>query len=141
MPKYEDAQLILKLYELRREERMREAREWYMNSFAPQSADDFNGVLASDKSGFLRMVMSYWDMAAALVNHGAIDFEMFNDANGEHIIVYAKVAPYLPELRAMYGPRLIANLEKLINATPSAEQTIARWQQRWKDAATKQASA
>ena len=85
---YRDAELILKLYDLRREKTMREARSWFI-LFSPESAADIMDTLASDKSAYYRMVTSYWEMAASLVNHGAIDADMFNDANGEHIVVYA----------------------------------------------------
>jgi len=82
MSKYKDADLILKLYDLRREKTMREARSWFF-TFNPKGKEDFIDVLTSDKSGLYRMVISYWDMACSLVNNGAIDAEMFNDANGD----------------------------------------------------------
>jgi hypothetical protein len=92
MSKYKDADLILKLYDLRREKTMRDARNWFF-TFNPQTPKDFMDVLTSDKSGYYRMVISYWDMACSLVNNGAIDADMFNDANGEHVFVYAKLEP------------------------------------------------
>src|SRR5690349_18288963 len=98
MSKYKDADLILKLYDLRREKTMRDARNWFF-TFNPQSIQDFMDVLTSDKSGLYRMVVSYWDMAASLVNNGAIDRQMFADANGEHLFVYAKLEPFIPTLR------------------------------------------
>ena len=79
MSKTEDAGLILKLYELRREETMRKARDWYFREFNPQSMADFNAAIFGEHSGHMRMVLSYWDMAAALVNDGAIRAELFND--------------------------------------------------------------
>jgi hypothetical protein len=81
MSKYKDADLILKLYDLRREKTMRDARNWFF-TFNPQNPKDFMDVITSDKSGLYRMVISYWDMACSLVNNGAIDADMFNDANG-----------------------------------------------------------
>ena len=98
MSKHHDAELILKLYELRREPVMREARTWFF-TFNPQKVEDFLDTLTSDKSGYYRMVISYWDMAASLVNNGAIDAQMFNDANGEHLFVYSKMEPFLADLR------------------------------------------
>jgi hypothetical protein len=68
--KHRDADLILKLYDMRRERTMREARDWFFR-FNPQSPQDFIDVLLSDKSGYYRMVISYWDMACSFVNHGA----------------------------------------------------------------------
>ena len=80
MSKQEEAGLILKLYELRREDTMRKARDWYFREFNPQSMADFNSVMFGEHSGHLRMVITYWDMAAALVNHGAISLEFFNES-------------------------------------------------------------
>jgi hypothetical protein len=123
--KHRDADLILKLYELRREKTMREARNWFF-TFNPQGREDFIDVLTSDKSGLYRMVISYWDMACSLVNHGAIDMEMFNDANGEHLFVYAKLQPFLPALREDMGnPNFLAHLEKVVKDCPDYETKLA----------------
>lgn len=125
MSKYNDADLILKLYDLRREKTMREARMWFF-TFDPKGPQDFLDVLTSDKSGHYRMVVSYWDMACSLVNNGAIDEQMFNDANGEHIFVYAKMEPFIPILREQLGaPQFLAHLEKTVKAIPDYEQRLA----------------
>ena len=79
MSKQEEAGLILKLYELRREDTMRKARDWYFREFSPETMADFNSAMFSDKSAYLRMVITYWDMAAGLVNNGAIGIEMFDE--------------------------------------------------------------
>jgi hypothetical protein len=125
MSKQEEAGLILKLYELRREETMRKARDWYFREFNPQSVTDFNSAMFSEHSGLLRMVVSYWDMAAALVNNGAIGSELFNDTNGEQIGVFSKFELLLGEIRAMYGPHFAVNLEKLIDAMPDGRKRAA----------------
>ena len=125
MSKQEEAGLILKLYELRREETMRKARDWYFMEFHPASMEDYTKALFSEHSGHLRMVTSYWEMAASLVNHGAISMEMFNDTNGEHIGVFGKLEPLLPQLRAAYSPTAFANLEKLIDNTPGGREKVA----------------
>jgi len=141
MSKQEEADLILKLYDLRREPLMREARNWFF-TFNPQNPQDFLDVLTSEKSGQYRMVVSYWDMACSLVNNGAIDAQMFNDANGEHVFVYAKMEPWIPMLREQMGaPQFLAHLEKTVKALPDYEERlaairdriqklIAAWQQR-----------
>src|SRR5580704_17159723 len=90
MSKQEEAGLILKLYDLRREDTMRKARDWYFREFSPQTMADFNSAIFGEHSGHLRMVVTYWDMAAALVDHGAVGVEIFNDCNGEHIGVFSK---------------------------------------------------
>ena len=147
MSKHHDAELILKLYELRREPVMREARNWFF-TFNPQKPEDFLDAVTSDKSGYYRMVISYWDMAASFVNNGAIDAQMFNDANGEHLFIYSKMEPFLADLRRETGnPDFLAHLERVVKEIPNYEQKITAlrarigkmveiWQQR---AATAQA--
>jgi hypothetical protein len=125
MTKQEEAGLILKLYELRREDTMRKARDWFFMEFNPQSLADFNSAMFSEHSGHLRMVISYWDMAAALVHNGAISLDFFHACNGEHIGTFAKIEPLLAEIRAAYSPRFAANLEKLIDATPDGRKLTA----------------
>ncbi len=127
-----EADLILKLYELRREPTMRAARDWFFMNFNPQSMADLNAAMFSEHSGHVRMVMSYWDMAAAMVNHGAISVDFFNDTNGEHIGVFVKLEPLLGEVRAAYGPQFCANLEKLIDATPDGRQKVAKMREQYK---------
>jgi hypothetical protein len=130
MSKQEEADLILKLYDLRREAVMREARNWFI-TWNPKGPEDFMDVLTSDKSGFYRMVISYWDMACSLVNHGAIDAQMFNDANGEHIVVYTKLEPFIPMLREQLGaPQFLAHLEKVVKELPNSEERITATRER-----------
>ena len=136
--KQEDANLILRLYELRREETMRRARWWFIASFNPQSVQDIFDVFASEHSANFRMLVSYWDMAATFVNYGAIDEQMFNDINTEHVAIYAKLEPFLAELRAMPGmpPYLyLKNLEPLVMRMPDAEARIAMMRRFMKDRA------
>jgi hypothetical protein len=132
MSKHAEADLILKLFELRREATMRTAREWYFLEFNPESRADFDKIMIGEHGGYLRMIISYWDMAAALVNHGAIGVDFFNDTNGEHLGVFAKLEPLLDEIRPAYGPHLAANLEKLIDATPSGRERVAAVRERMK---------
>ena len=132
MSKQEEANLVLKLYELRREETMRKARDWFFRDFHPETMDDWNNAMFSEHSGHVRMVTSYWDMAAALVNHGAISLDLFNDTNGEHLSVFSKLEPLLPEMRAMYGPQMYKNLEKLVNDMPGGKERIAMIRERMK---------
>ncbi len=132
MSKQDEGQLILKLYELRREEVMRKARDWYFREFAPTSLADITQAMFSANSGHLRMVLTYWDMAAALVNNGAISLELFNAANGEHIGVFSKVEPLLAEMRQAYAPEFLVNLEKLIDATPNGRERTAAARERMK---------
>jgi hypothetical protein len=132
MSKQEEAGLILKLYELRREDTLRKARDWYFREFNPQSMADFNQAMFGQHGAYLRMVVSYWGMAAALVNDGAISLELFNDANGEHIGVFAKIEPLLAEIRSTLGLQFAANLEKLIDATPNGRTRVAATREQMK---------
>ena len=132
MSKQEEAGLILELYGLRREETMRKARDWYFREFNPESISDFETAMFGEHSAYLRMVVTYWDMAAAMVHNGAIDLQFFNDCNAEHIGVFAKLEPLLGDIRANYSPRFAANLEKLIDATPDGRKIAAANRERMK---------
>lgn len=119
---------ILRLYELRSEPTMREARDWFALHFFPESAQDILNILVTEHSAAFRMVASYWDMAAAFVVFGAIQQEMFNAINTEHVAVYAKLQPFLDELRAMPGlpPYLYCkHLEPVVLSIPDAQGRMA----------------
>ena len=128
--KVESADLILKLYDLRREKKMRKARNW-MFGFNPTSAQDImNTMMDPEVGGYLRMVTSYWDMAATMVNHGAIDADMFNQTAGEHIMVFSKFEPFLAELREMFqSQEAFANLEKVIMDMPDGAERVKKTQE------------
>ena len=132
MGKQEDANLILKLYELRREPVMREARNWFF-SFNPTTTAEYMEAVMSEHSGHLRMVITYWDMAASLVNNGAIDEQMFNDANGEHLFVFAKIEPILEGLRQEWNqPEMLKHYETLIRRIPNNQEKLAGMRERIK---------
>lgn len=114
----------MKLYDLRREETMRKARDWFF-AFNPESVQDLYDTVNGPNSAYYRMVTTYWDMAASFVNHGAIDEQMFNDANVEHIAVFAKVEPFIKEVRALTkNPQYLHNLEKLVMRIPEAREKV-----------------
>jgi hypothetical protein len=130
--KEESANLILKLYDLRREAVMREARNWFL-SFNPTGVQDFVDVLMGEHSGHYRMVVSYWDMAASMVNQGAIDEELFNASGGELVFIYAKIEKFIPTLREMFGaPEMLQNMETLVKRIPDVEEKIASMNARMK---------
>jgi hypothetical protein len=132
MSKQEDANLILRLYELRREPVMREARTWFF-SFNPTSAAEYMEAMMGEHSGHLRMVISYWDMAASLVNSGAIDEQMFNDANGEHLFIFAKIEPILEELRQQWNqPDMLKHFETIVRRIPDNKEKLAGIRERIK---------
>jgi hypothetical protein len=129
----DSAKLLIKLYELRREPTMREARDWFARDFNPSSIDEVMGTLAGPNSGRFRMVSSYWDMAASFVNNGAIDEQMFNDANGEQVVVFAKLEPFVAEYRQRLGSEsYFAQLEKLVTKRPGAKELLASTRERFR---------
>ena len=128
----DEAGLILKLYELCREDSMRKARDWYFRDFNPRSITDFHEGMFSEHSGQLRIVVSYWDMAAALVNAGAISLDLFTSTNDEHIVAFAKIEPLLSEIRTAFAPKFAVNLEKLIDAIPDGRKQSAQARERTK---------
>jgi hypothetical protein len=119
---------ILQLYELRSEPTMRKSRDWFATSFYPDSTQDILTTLTGENSAAFRMVASYWDMAAAFVEFGAINDDMFNAINTEHVLVYAKLQPFLEELRAVPGmpPYMyFKHLEPVVRRLPDADERIA----------------
>ena len=122
------ASLLLKLYELRTEATLRQARAWFAFEFHPNTARDVltTWLGPGHESAPYRMVTSYWDMAASLVLEGAIPAEMFNNANTEHIALYAKLRPFLSEVRvATRYPDYLSALERVVGLLPAAEERIA----------------
>lgn len=127
MGKQEDTMAILKLYELRRYEQLRAARQWYFSEFAPASAMDIVALYRAGEraSANFRMITSYWDMAGSLVLNGGIDEKMFFDAGTEYVVVYAKIAGHLAEVREMFRePDFLIHLERLVQSMPDAESKI-----------------
>jgi hypothetical protein len=118
---YESADLLMKLYDLRGDETLRQARDWFVTKFHPETAHEVLAVWLGPESARYLMVTSYWDMAASFVNHGAIDEAMFHDASTEHVAVFAKLEPFLAELRSTSGqPDFLGHLERVVTRMPDA---------------------
>ena len=131
----ESANLLLKLYELRREDKMRAARD-FMFGFNPTTADEYLQAMLGPNSAYIRMVTSYWEMAASFVTNGAIDSKMFDDANGEHLGVFAKIEPVLNGLREkMQSPDMFKNLEQICMGVPGGPERVRAMQARMKQIA------
>src|SRR5581483_3950410 len=115
-----DAELVLKLYDLRRESVMREARN-FIAGFNPQSADEIVALVnvsGTKENAYFRQVTSFWEMAATLVLHGTLNEGLFLDVAGELFFIYAKFAPFLEEVRAkLEMPGFLAKSEEIINHT------------------------
>jgi hypothetical protein len=112
---YEDANLIMKLYELRREEKLRKARDWFIREFSASSLQDFmeKHPAGTEENAHFRMVVSYWDMAASFLVHGIVHDELFFETGGEALAVWEKVRPFISEMRAYAkNPLVLRNLEK-----------------------------
>ena len=118
-----DAQLILQLYDLRREPELRKARNWWLWEFSPRCADDFLKVAwaaGTQENNWLRQGASYWGMAASFVNQGVLSEELFlrPAVSGEMFMIFAKVYPFLLELREKLGdPEVFRDVEKVITST------------------------
>ena len=130
VPTYEDAQLVLKLYELRREEKLRAAREWFTGKFFPQTAEDVT-ALTGTENAYYRMVTTYWEMAASFVARGVVNADLFLDSGGEMILVWAKLAEFVPQLRKNLGSEnLLKNVEHVIESSPRAKERVGVMRQR-----------
>jgi hypothetical protein len=130
-----DADLILKLYDLRREAEMRKARNWWLG-FWPDSADDvakIAGALGTQENAWMRQVGGYWELASALVLHGTLNRELFMEGSfsGEMFVFFGKIEPFLKELREkMQNPNIFANVEKLIFSTADGPERLKQTQAR-----------
>jgi len=129
----QDAQVILHLYELRREATMRLARKFIITEFWPQNYEEFRDLLLDyrhEKNALARQVLTYWDMAAAMVLQGAVSEELFYASNVEPYFIYAKFGQYLDQLRKDYiSPEFLKNLEGLANL-PKSKQRVKRLRER-----------
>ena len=123
-----DAQLILQLYEMRREEVMRKARHFAVFEFWPQDIQDLTRITSnpgSTENQYLRQVVSYWEMAAALVLRGALHEELFYDTCGELYFMYAKFKPFIQSMRDA-SPEFMQNCEKLVTQSPAGRARVER---------------
>jgi hypothetical protein len=118
----EQANLMLRLYEDRREPRLREAREWFSANFHVKNEEDLMRVCppGSRENAYMRMVLGYWEMVASIVNRGLIDEEFFFESNGEQWAVWEQVKPVIVAWRAMFSsPKFLGNLEQHCNRLES----------------------
>ena len=123
-PNHHDAELVLRLFDLRREAKLREARAW-MGSFYPDSAKELHDAYLSSDN-YLRMVAGYWDIATSMVNLGVIHRALFVEAGGEAFFLWAKVGEYVPGFREMTGNRgFLANVERFVRETPGGSERVA----------------
>lgn len=120
----EDAEIILKLYELRTETIMRQARAWMTGEWWPKTVEEFAAVAENPKdphNAYFRQVITYWEMGAAMVLHGAVSAELFVDCNGEGFFLLAKFAPILDAIRER-NPTFMTKTSELVNRFTAAAQ-------------------
>ena len=111
---HEQAELVLRLYELRREPRLREARSWFVSNFDAKTPEEMMQKCppGSEANTSMRMTFSYWEMAAGFANRGLIDDELFFENAGEGFLVYDRIRELLPAMRAMFkNPHVWGQLE------------------------------
>lgn len=115
---------------------MRKARKYLILEFFPKTAQDIEALFVDQEhpelNHYYRQVTSYWDMAAAMVNHGSIDKALFMDTNGEVIAVWAKIGDLIEDLRKFFGPQYMVNLEKLVLQYPNAEARVQGMKERFR---------
>jgi hypothetical protein len=118
-PTYDDVNLILRLYELRREQKMREAREWFAANFKANNLDELAALCppGSKESAYHRMVISYWEMVSSFITSGVLNQEIFFQSGGELLFVWERFKGLVPLTREAYkNPTLYLNLETVANA-------------------------
>ena len=131
-----DADLILKLYDLRREAELRKARNWWLTEFWPETSEDFMKIaqaLGTRENNWLRQVGGYWELAAALVLHGTVNKTLFLEpaCSGEMFLIFAKLHPFLKDIREkMQNPGILANVEQVIKKSKTGPERLKVVEQR-----------
>ena len=116
---YDDANLILRLYELRREDKMRAARNWFVANFRCKNMKELGELCppGSEANAYYRQVVSYWDMAGSFINTGVLNPDLFFMNTREILLVWERMKPLIGEVRAAFSdPLYLGNLEKAGNA-------------------------
>jgi hypothetical protein len=122
-----EAELALRLYDMRRETEMRKARNWFASDFWPRNFSEIEQIMmqfGSPQSRWLGQVLSYWDMAASFVLHGALHPGLFYDSCHEAWFCYAKLKPFMQEGRTKFSPEFLTNLEKVIEGSAEGRERL-----------------
>ena len=124
---FESATLNLKLFDLRREPVLREAREWFLRDFNPETFAEVVEIVSGGRNASFRMVLGYWDMAASLVTTGAIDADAFRAAHSEVFGTFSKIQPFLAEMRTVSSePDFCKHVEAVVLGAPDGEAILTR---------------
>ncbi len=131
-PDHHDADIVLRLYDMRREPVLRESRRYLATEFWPRSADDVLGILKADHPGntAFRQVVGYWEMAYGLARHGIVNPDYLAENSGEGLFLFAKVRPWLTELRAAGSPRMFRHTEWISSQCEEGREGFAYFRQR-----------
>jgi hypothetical protein len=144
LPNHHDAELILKLYDLRRESVMREARNW-IATFNPKSIDDVVTVMSnfgSKENAYMRQVCGYWEMVAAFIVHGTLNADLAYDTLGEMYFVYAIMQPVVEDFRKKFNaPEFFKNVQQVVESTQKGRERVAQVQQRRAEMMNRMAAA
>jgi len=151
-PTHDQAQLQLQLYDLRREAKLRQAREWFTTNYFVDSMEDSNRIAppGSPEGTYVMMVLTYWDQACALLNHGLLHEQLFFEASGEFFAIWERVKPIVPSIREKYRmTHFLANLEKaaqrfekwLEEVSPGAVEAMRQYTQQMRSAKVQKATA
>jgi hypothetical protein len=127
-PDHHDAELMIKVYDLRREAVMRESRRAILRDFWPKSWEDVQAILKSDHplNAPYRQVGTYWEMVYSIVRHGIVHPAFWIENNGEGLFLLAKVDPWLAELREAAGPQVLRNAEWVARECPDGRPVYER---------------
>jgi hypothetical protein len=142
-PTVDDANLVLRLYELRREEKLRAAREWFRTKFFPASIDDVKRVVATpgEENTNYRMVTTYWDMACSFVASGVLHPDLFLQSGSESLMVWSRLEEFVPRIRSDGTPWFLANIEKTIAMVPWSQDRLKMFRARLAAAREKMSKA
>lgn len=134
MPTPADADIILKLYDLRREAVMRKARDYILIHFWPQSEEEFQQTVLTpgEPNTYFRQVLSYWDMACSMANRGAVDAQLFFDSANEPFLIYTKFKKFIPYVRQNWNSEFLNHIEKFVTSTPEARERLSAFEPRAK---------
>ena len=133
-PDYQDAELVLKVYEMRREAVMRESRNAINGKFFPKNYDDFLAIAKPDHplNAAFRQTGTYWEMVYGIVKHGIVNAEYFLETNGEGLLLYTKVLPFLEQFRKEFSPTSFQNAEWVTKNTETGKRVLQMFQARLK---------
>ena len=133
-PDWHDADLVVRLYDLRREEVMRKSRDTMNAKFRPKSWEEFVAITKPDHpdNAAFRQVSTYWEMVYSMARHGVVNAEYFVESNREGMLLFAKVAPYLEQFRKEFSPTAFRNAEWVATQTDVGRTAFALFEKRVK---------